>query len=177
MTDTKQDVHAGLEPCPFCGCTDVFNNDDGDHQWFECGWCHATSGYDPAPEFEERPASFHWNRRAALTGQAVAPVSQDPAWWIVPTLMGKAIFHGPKKERAERIAAKNGCVATPLYAAPVQAPVEPVGGLVTDALNEALKLAKLAATLTGCRGDDDYVWGVQAKIEAALAAISQGGQP
>lgn len=52
-----------LLPCPFCGCTDVSNKDDGDFEWFECGWCGATSGYDPAPEFEGKAASWHWNRR------------------------------------------------------------------------------------------------------------------
>jgi len=36
------------------------------------------------------------------------------------------------------------------------------------ALKEALALAILANELTGCRGDDDYVWGVQAKIHAAI---------
>jgi len=38
-----------------------------------------------------------------------------------------------------------------------------------EALKEALELAKLAESLTGCRGDDDYVWGVQEKISAAIA--------
>lgn len=102
---------------------------------------------------------------AALTGQAGAPVMwrrRGKYKWFyreIPPL-------------------KNDAGWLPLFAAaPVQAPVAPVDGLVTEALNESLKLAKLAATLTGCRGDDDYVWGVQAKIEAALAAISQGDQP
>lgn len=65
MTSRDEMNATGLEACPFCGCTDVANNDDGDHEWFECGWCHATSGFDPAPEFEGRPASFHWNRRTS----------------------------------------------------------------------------------------------------------------
>ena len=57
---------AELLPCPHCGCTDVSNNDNGHEEWFECDWCHATSGFDPAPEFEGQPPSFHWNRRSAL---------------------------------------------------------------------------------------------------------------
>lgn len=53
-----------LLPCPHCGCTDIFINDNGDEEWVECKWCGATSGYDPAPEFEDKPVSWHWNRRA-----------------------------------------------------------------------------------------------------------------
>lgn len=38
-----------------------------------------------------------------------------------------------------------------------------------DALKDALKLAKLAGKLlTGCRADDDYVWGLEAKFAAAI---------
>lgn len=37
------------------------------------------------------------------------------------------------------------------------------------ALQEAKKLAALAADLTGCRGDDEYVWGVQKQIESAIS--------
>ncbi|MBZ9985708.1 hypothetical protein LB572_01210 [Mesorhizobium sp. BH1-1-5] len=40
---------------------------------------------------------------------------------------------------------------------------------IAAALQEALGLAKLAASLTGCRSDDDYVAGVRAKIEAAIS--------
>lgn len=37
------------------------------------------------------------------------------------------------------------------------------------ALKECLGLAKIAETLTGCRADDDYVWGIRDLIVAALA--------
>ena len=37
------------------------------------------------------------------------------------------------------------------------------------ALKEAQKLAKLMEDLCGCRGDDEYVWGVQKKIDAAIS--------
>ena len=57
-------MSAKLRECPFCGCTDVSNNDDGHTEWFECGRCGATSGYDPAPEFEGNGAAWHWNRRS-----------------------------------------------------------------------------------------------------------------
>jgi hypothetical protein len=40
---------------------------------------------------------------------------------------------------------------------------------VAEALREALGLARLAARLTGCRRDDDYVAGVRALIEVAIA--------
>ncbi|MER8827189.1 hypothetical protein NKH73_13965 [Mesorhizobium sp. M0938] len=56
-----------LKPCPFCGCHDVSPNDNGHEEWFECDWCHATSGFDEDPAFEAEPRSFHWNRRATLT--------------------------------------------------------------------------------------------------------------
>lgn len=34
---------------------------------------------------------------------------------------------------------------------------------------ECIDLAKLAESLCGCRGDDDYVWGIQERLEAAIA--------
>ena len=40
---------------------------------------------------------------------------------------------------------------------------------ITEALQEALKLCSLADTMTACRGDDDFISGVKAKIEAALS--------
>lgn len=42
---------------------------------------------------------------------------------------------------------------------------------VREALQEALKLAKLTESLCAGRGDDDYVRGVQEKIESALSAL------
>lgn len=37
-----------------------------------------------------------------------------------------------------------------------------------EALKEAQKLAKLMEDLCACQGDDDYVWGVQKKINDAI---------
>ena len=34
---------------------------------------------------------------------------------------------------------------------------------------ECIDLAKLAESLCGCRGDDDYVWGIQERLNAAIA--------
>jgi hypothetical protein len=36
-------------------------------------------------------------------------------------------------------------------------------------LRDALELANLAETLTGCRGDDDFVAAFKAKVEAAIS--------
>lgn len=43
---------------------------------------------------------------------------------------------------------------------------------VREALTAALEMANVMEGLTGCRGDDDWVWGVQAKIQAALSCLS-----
>jgi len=43
----------------------------------------------------------------------------DPTWWIVQTDMGKVIFHGADKERAERVATMHMREAEPLYPASV----------------------------------------------------------
>lgn len=34
---------------------------------------------------------------------------------------------------------------------------------------ECIDLVKLAESLCGCRGDDDYVWGIQERLNAAIA--------
>jgi hypothetical protein len=51
------------------------------------------------------------------------------------------------------------------------------GSRVIEALEAAKELAKVAEGLTGCRADDDFVWGVQAKIDTALSALSSPRQP
>lgn len=60
MTDQAPE----LKPCPFCGCTDILNKDDGDFEWMECDYCGSTSGHDEA--FPERTAQEQWNTRADL---------------------------------------------------------------------------------------------------------------
>ena len=40
-------------------------------------------------------------------------------------------------------------------------------------LRDALEMAKLAETLTGCRGDDDFVAAFKEKVEAAIAKASR----
>lgn len=37
-----------------------------------------------------------------------------------------------------------------------------------EALEACKEMAEVMAGMTGCRGDDDWVWGIQAKIEAAI---------
>jgi Lar family restriction alleviation protein len=54
-------------PCPFCGCTDISLDDNGDYEWLKCDWCGATGGVDPSPEFEEHSVHWHWNRRTSTT--------------------------------------------------------------------------------------------------------------
>lgn len=44
------------------------------------------------------------------------------------------------------------------------------------ALKEAKSLAVTMAGLTACRSDDEWVWGIQAKIDAALALVSEPSQ-
>jgi len=53
---------------------------------------------------------------------------------------------------------------------------------VTEKMIEALKAAKevadVAAGLTSCRSDDEFVWAAQAKIDAALeAALASPAEP
>lgn len=38
-----------------------------------------------------------------------------------------------------------------------------------EALIAAKKVCDVAAQMTGCRSDDDFVWGAQKKIDAAIA--------
>jgi len=48
---------------------------------------------------------------------------------------------------------------------------------IIEALQAAKELAAVAEHMTSCGADDDFVWGVQAKIEAALsAALAHPGQ-
>ncbi len=60
-----------------------------------------------------RRLSFEAARSALVDVQAV-----EPDWWLVTTEMGKVIFHGPDKDRAERVAAMRGRPVTPLYTSP-----------------------------------------------------------
>ncbi len=46
-----------------------------------------------------------------------ATAMSEPTWWIVQTDMGKVIFHGSDKERAERVASIHSRDAEPLYPA------------------------------------------------------------
>ncbi|WP_242221582.1 hypothetical protein [Shinella zoogloeoides] len=54
----------------------------------------------------------------AITAALVDVPAVEPDWWLVTTEMGKVIFHGPDKDRAERVAAIRGRPVTPLYASP-----------------------------------------------------------
>lgn len=74
-------ISTELEPCPFCGCTDISVDDNGHDEWLKCDWCGATGGVDPAPELEGKSLAWHWNRRASRT-------SPEPGeWQTVPQKM------------------------------------------------------------------------------------------
>lgn len=81
-------------------------------------------------------------------------------WYTVDTAR---LSIDEQEELARLVAGKYDGRVRPLYASP-----SGVKAGVTEALKEALKLAKLTESLCAGRGDDDYVWGVQAKIEAAI---------
>lgn len=49
------------------------------------------------------------------------------------------------------------------------APLTELEAEMLAALRDALELAKTAGDLTGCRGDDDYVWGLEAKFKRLIA--------
>ena len=52
---------AELLPCPFCGCTTIKRQNQGDEfYWYECDWCQASGPLEPATE--EYPET--WNTRA-----------------------------------------------------------------------------------------------------------------
>lgn len=42
-----------------------------------------------------------------------------------------------------------------------------------DALRAASEVVNVAEKMTGCRGDDDWIWGVQEKITTALSTITK----
>lgn len=78
-------------------------------------WAFRDNGDDPwsfardEPEicYEKRPLYDHPSIQGVV----------DADWWLVATDMGKVIFHGPDKDRADRVAAIHGREAQPLYAA------------------------------------------------------------
>ncbi|MER8604807.1 hypothetical protein NKH48_13735 [Mesorhizobium sp. M1233] len=103
----------------------------------------------------------------------VGDAAEAVAWRGI--VEGRTAFLCRTRDEIARLASDYNATIEPLGVLPLpKAPIEPG---VVEALTEALGLAKFAATLTGCRGDDDYVWGVQVTIETALAALQQEPQP
>jgi hypothetical protein len=47
MTGTAGTIAKVKEPCPFCGCTTIKHDDNGDEGWLVCDWCGATGPYSP----------------------------------------------------------------------------------------------------------------------------------
>ena len=107
---SDQEVEA-LLPCPFCGCTDISLDNDGDYEWLKCDRCGAVGGVDPAPEHEGHSIQWHWNRRPH-TGETAAsrckvtgnPVGTD-TWRVgyecrcAPCREYQAASSIPQKER------------------------------------------------------------------------------
>jgi len=83
----------------------------------------------------------------------------DPTWWIVQTEMGKVIFHGADKERAERVATMHLREAEPLYPASV----------VTALQEERLALIKHAEVELQ-KLTDDYAAEVEKRATAEARA-------
>jgi hypothetical protein len=69
-------------------------------------------------------------------------------------------------------------IQEPLFASPQQ---ETEGREITEEMAEALKAArevvKVAEALTSNRGDDDWIWGVLEKIDAALSKANAAQRP
>ena len=87
----------------------------------------------------------------------------DADWRISDGIMLAVAVDKPERWRTYVRKARAAIEATPL-----KEMIEKMAQM-RAALIEAQKLAELAEDLTGCRGDDDYVWGVQALISAALS--------
>ena len=111
------------------------------------------------------------NLAAALASHpSPAPAESGAVAWRVKDFADGWVYH-TDEARALRLAAHmSGALVQPLYTHPSPAPSAPMGR-VREALLAARDLAKTMEALTGCRSDDDYVWGAQAKIEAAIAAL------
>ena len=44
---------------------------------------------------------------------------------------------------------------------------------IADVLKQCDELGKVAEKMTGCRSDDEYVWGIQAKVAAAIRSLGR----
>lgn len=59
---------ADLLPCPFCGCTKIREDDNGESGWLVCDDCGATGPYSPDDMAANLSIEQAWNKRLnALT--------------------------------------------------------------------------------------------------------------
>jgi hypothetical protein len=75
---------------------------------------------DTDEETAKSAAQSDYERRIRSALVSTQAQAGEPAWWIVKTDMGKVIFHGPDKSRADLVAAIHNRTAEPLYATPPQ---------------------------------------------------------
>ena len=76
----------------------------------------------------------------------------EPTWWVVQTDMGKVIFHGSDKERADRVAAIHSRDAEPLYPASA---IQALQERVEDLEGHVKREARLSTCMAEDRNDAD----------------------
>jgi len=110
----------------------------------------------------------------------------DPTWWIVQTDMGRVIFHGSDKERAERVATMHLREAEPLYPASVVTALqeevttaEARANAAEQRLKDAVKMLKPFAMVAGYNinaGTSESVMVNVDRCRAARAFIKEAGE-
>ena len=53
--------------CPFCACTTIKHNDDGDSGWLVCDWCGATGPYSDEDAAAGLTIEQAWDKRMTPT--------------------------------------------------------------------------------------------------------------
>lgn len=81
-------------------------------------WANWNVALPPFDTLDDAKAAAQSDYDQRIRAALVAVPAVEPDWWLVTTEMGKVIFHGPDKDRAERVAAMRGRPVTPLYASP-----------------------------------------------------------
>lgn len=176
-----QAMQAALEPCPFCGCTDIFIEPDergSGGQWVApihvgCTSCKAEQRGDDQDE-----ATANWNRRATLRSRLAEGVEAKPnhvgdanemievdAWRVEWKRQEK---HGEEtwvqadanEVRARELAAHHGGTCIPCYRTP------PTHTAAVQAERE--RAAKVAGELAdGLKQEGDSWAKLGSKVDAA----------
>lgn len=90
---------------------------------------------------------------ARRAGIEAALSAAEPAWWIVTTDMGKVIFHGSDKDRADRVASIHGREAQALYASP-RAGATQVKDIAIPGVKLGMPMLQALSRLAGSRHSD-----------------------